>query len=319
MIRRIWLPLLSLLLVASVAAGCGGARPQAPKPAEPAATTAAAPKGKQTTYPITVKDALGRDVTIPAEPKRIVSVAPANTEIVFALGKGGSLVGRSDFDNFPAEAASVPSIGGFMPPNYEKIIATKPDLLLLTGGSDEARNKLINEYKLNVFVVNPGTFAELYTSIKDLGVVLNAQDAAEKLAADMQGAVKEITDKVAKAASKPKVFYEVWHEPLMTTGTGTYINEMISLAGGVNVGAEVKGWAEISSELVAKANPDIIIASSADDLAQIKARQAWAGFKAVKDGKVILVGDPDQASRPGPRLVLALKWFAETIHPELFK
>ncbi|HWI65207.1 MAG TPA: ABC transporter substrate-binding protein [Symbiobacteriaceae bacterium] len=324
MSRRIWTLLISLLLVVSVVAGCGGAAKET-KPTQPAAEekkveAAAKPAAKTTVYPVTVKDAIGRDVVIPAEPKRILSVTPANTELTFALGKGGSLVGRSDWCDYPEEAKKLPSIGGFQPqPSYEKIVALQPDLVLLTSGSDDARNKLISEYKLNVFVVSPQTFEDAYAGIKTLGVVLNAQEAAEKLVADMQAAVKEVTDKVAKAASKPKVYYEVWDEPLMTAGTGTFINDMINLAGGVNVGAETKGWATINAELVAKANPDIIIASSPMNLEKIQARTAWAGFKAVKDGKVLAVADANHVSRPGPRLVLGLKWFAQTLHPELFK
>jgi iron complex transport system substrate-binding protein len=315
-------PLIALLLLLSVVAGCGGAAPKETAPTQPATAQKPAPAaatGKQTTYPVTVKDDLGRDVTIPAEPKRIVSVAPSNTELLFALGKGSVLVGRSDFDDYPAEVASIPSIGGWMPPNFEKIVAAKPDLMLLVGGSDDARKKLVEEYKLNVFVLDPQTFDQAYDGIKRLGVAINAQEAAEKVVADMQAAVKEVTDKVAKATAKPKVYYEVWDEPLMTVGAGTYIDDMIRIAGGINVAADTKGWATVNAELIAKANPDIIIASSADIEGKIKARPTWAEFKAVKDGKVVVVADANHVSRPGPRLVLGLQFFAKTIHPELFK
>jgi iron complex transport system substrate-binding protein len=318
--RRIWIALLSLLLVASVIAGCSGAKttPEQTQPAAAKPAEAAKAQPKQTTYPVTVKDGAGRDVTIPAEPKRIVSVAPSDTELVFALGKGGSLVGRSDFDTYPAEVKNVPSVGGFMPPNYEKIVAAKPDLLLVIGGSENERNKLINDYKLNVFVVDPKNFDQLYAGIKNLGVVLNAQEAAEKVVADMQAAVKAVTDKVATAQVKPKVYYEVWDEPLMTAGTGTFVNDLITLAGGVNVGADVQGWANYSAEKVAAANPDVIVASSKDDLDKVKARKGWESFKAVKENKVVTIDDPNLITIPGPRLVQGLQWFAKTIHPELF-
>lgn len=311
----------ALLLLVSVLAGCGGtATQEAPKPAadqKPAPEAKAQPK--QTTYPLTLKDDAGRDVTIAAEPKRILSVAPSNTELLFALGKGKSLVGRSEFDDYPAEAKEIPSVGGFFPPDYEKIVATKPDLVLVVTGSDEARNKLVNDYKLNVYVVNPQTFDELYASTLKLGQVINAQEAAEKLVADMKAQVKEIADKAAKATTKPSVYYEVWDEPLMTAGTGTFINDLITLAGGTNAGAEVKGWSNISAEQVAKANPDLIVASSPDIQAKIKARANWSAYKAVKEGKILVVSDANPVDRPGPRLVLGLKWFAQAIHPELFK
>jgi iron complex transport system substrate-binding protein len=319
MIRRIAPAVTSFLLLGALVAGCGGAAPQeTAKPADqPAAVAPAQPK--QTTYPLTIKDDAGREVTLTAQPKRILSVAPANTELVFALGLGKSLVGRSDFDDYPAEVKDIPSVGGFFPPDYEKIIATKPDLVLLAAGSDEARDKLAGEYKLNVYVVDPKTFDELYNGVTKLGQVLNAQEAAEKVVTDMKAQVKAITDKVATASSKPTVYYEVWDEPLMTAGTGTFINDLITLAGGTNVGADVKGWATYSAEQVAKANPDVIVASSADIEAKIKARQGWGSFKAVKEGKIATIADPNLIVRPGPRLVLGLEWFAKTLHPELFK
>jgi iron complex transport system substrate-binding protein len=322
MTRRVWILLTALVLTLSLLAGCGSSPAQETKPAQPtqpAAEQAKVPQPKQTTYPITVKDAAGRDVTLTAEPKRILSVAPANTELVFALGKGASLVGRSDFDDYPAEVKNIPAIGGFMPPNYEKIVGATPDLVLVIGGSDNERNKLTQDYKLNVFVVQPDTFDQLYTQIKTLGIALNAQDAAEKVVADMQKAVKEVTDKVAAATAKPKVYYETWDDPLSTAGAGTFINDVITLAGGANIAADVKGWAQYSVEKVAAANPDFIVANNKDLEAKIKARKGWEAFKAIKESKVIAIPDENLIVRPGPRLVQGLQWMAKTLHPELFK
>jgi len=318
--RRIFTLALSLVLAFTFLAGCGSTTKEAyhKKPAEPPKTENKAPEVKKTTYPLTVKDAAGREVTIKAEPKRIVSVAPSNTELVFALGKGSSLVGRSDWCDYPAEAKNIATIGNMSPPNYEKILSTNPDLILMISGSKDAREKLAGEFKLPVYVVDPQTFDEVYEGVKNLGIVLNAQEQAEKVVADLQKGVKEITDKTAKAQSKPKVFYEVWDDPLMTAGTGTFIDDMIRLSGGVNVGAEVKGWADFSKEKLAAANPDIYIGSMAGTEAKIKGRAGWEGLKAVKENKVFAVADANVVSRPGPRLVLGLKWFAETVHPELF-
>ncbi len=322
--RRNWMNLLaSLLLIVLVLTGCGGAATQ-PAPAGAAKETKVPqteqPKqSRQTTYPITVRDGAGRDVTIPAEPKRIVSVAPSNTELVFAVGKGGALVGRSQFDDYPPEVKQIDSIGGFAPPNYEQIVGKQPDLLLMIGGSKDARDKLVTDYKLNVFVVDPKNFDELYAGIKSLGLILNAQEQADKVTVEMQKAVKVITDKTGKAAGKPKVFYQVWDNPLMTAGSGTFIDDLIRLAGGENVGASVKGWANFSAEQLVAANPDIMIASTRDAAEKVKTQQGWEGLKAVKEARVYGVEDANLVSRPGPRLVLGLKWLAETIHPELFK
>lgn len=313
--RQIWTALLSLTLVAGVVAGCGGAPT---KPTSNEADSASTSTPKQTTYPITIKDGAGRDVTLKAEPKRIVSVAPSNTELVFALGKGGALVGRSDYCDYPEEAKKIESVGGFAPPNYEKVLSMEPDLILMIGGSKDAREKLVNEYKQTVFVMDPKNFEGLYEGIQNLGVALNAQEQAAKVIADMKGEIEAISEKAAKATSKPKVFYEVWSDPLMTAGSGTFIDDMITAAGGVNAGADVKGWANFSLEQLAAANPEIIMTGSADRVAQIKSRSGWEGFKAIKDGKVFGAPDENLVSRPGPRLVQGLKWFAETIHPEIF-
>jgi len=321
MTRRNWMNVLtSLLLIVTVLTGCGGVATQpAPAASAKAAQTEQPKQSRQTTYPITVKDGAGRDVTIPAEPKRIVSLAPSNTELVFAVGKGSTLVGRSQFDDYPPEVKQIDSIGGFAPPNYELIVGKQPDLLLLIGGSKDAREKLVTEYKLNVFVVDPKNLDELYAGIKSLGLILNAQEQSDKVTGEMQKAVKAITEKTDKAASKPKVFYQVWDDPLMTAGSGTFIDDLIRLAGGENVGASVKGWANFSPEQLVAANPDFLIASTRDAAEKVKTQKGWEGLKAIKEARVYGVEDANLVSRPGPRLVLGLKWFAETIHPELFK
>jgi iron complex transport system substrate-binding protein len=316
--RRLWPIVAALMLILTILAGCGTA-PGKSGESKPESQAPSAAQSKQTTYPVTLKDGAGRDVTIAAEPRRIVSVAPSNTELVFALGKGKYLVGRSDFCDYPEEAKQIPSIGNFFPPDYEKIVSLKPDLILVIGGSEEARNKLIQDYKLTVFVVDPQNFDQLYATIKTLGVALNAQEQAEKLVATMQQQVDAIAQKAATATNKPKVFYEVWDDPLMTAGAQTFIDDMIRLAGGVNIAADVKGWVPYKAEQVAAQNPDIIIAASPDGAAKIKQRKGWESFKAIKDGKVFSVADPNVVARPGPRLVEGLKFFARTLHPELFQ
>ncbi len=315
----------ALLLLMTLVAGCGStpktSEPTpAPAPAQPAASTneAAKPASKATTYPITVKDAAGRDITFNAEPKRIVSVVPANTELVFALGKGSSLVGRSDFCDYPAEAQQVESIGG-IPFNFEKIVSLKPDLILFYNGSEQDRTKLEQEYNLTTFVVDPGNFAELYAGVTSLGQVLNAQEAAQKLVADMQAATKAVEEKVAKATTKPVVFYEVWHDPLQTAGPNSFIDDMIRLAGGTNAAADTKDpWAMFSLEQLAAANPDVIFTGTPDGAKAILERKGWESLKAVKDGKVFGAPDQNLVVRPGPRLIQGLNWMAEQIHPELF-
>lgn len=321
MIRRMWASLLALFMLASALAGCSGAQETKPEtqtqPVARDTKTTQAPK--QTAYPITLKDGAGRDVTIKAEPKRIVSMAPSNTELVFALGRGSSMVARGEFDDYPAEVKNLPSIGGIQKVEYEKIVSLQPDLFLMIGGSDDVRNKLANDHGITVFVLDPKNFDQLYDGIKTLGVAINAQEQAEKMVADMQKSVKEIADKTSKANNKPKVFYEVWHDPLMTAGSETWIDDLIKLAGGVNAGGDVKGWTNYSLEKLQAGNPDIILVGGEKTATELKARKGWEGIKAVKENKVLVTIDPSLLTRPGPRLVQGLKWMAETLQPELIK
>jgi iron complex transport system substrate-binding protein len=314
--RKLWALILSLGLVSFAMAGCSASKQETRTAPAPAQETKQ-PAAKKTKYPITLKDSAGRDVTIPAEPKRIVSAAPSNTELVFALGKGSSLVGRTDFCDYPAEATKIESIGGFSRPNYEKIVNLKPDLLLMIGGTVEVRTKLTDEFKINVFVVDPKNFDQLFDGIEELGQILDAQESADKVIGEMQQATKEISDKATTATTKPKVFYEVWHDPLLTAGTGTFIDDLIKLAGGTNAGGDVAGWATYSLEKLQANNPDIMV-TGREQAPQVKARKGWEGLKAVKENKVLFVPDANTVQRPGPRLIEGLKWFAQTLHPELF-
>lgn len=309
--RSLGLLLLPVLLLTA----CTAKAPEAPK-TETQAPAQTQPAPAQTTYPLTITDDAGRSVTLNAEPRRVVSVAPSNTELLFALGKGDILVGRSDFDDYPAEVSKVPSIGGFFPPNYEAIVGAKPDLILVIGGSDEARDKLANEYKLNVLVVQPETLNDVYKDIALLGQVVNAQPAATKLVDQMKADVAAVTSKVAGKA-KPTVFYESWHDPLMTAGTTTFIDDLITLAGGVNIAADVKGWTNYSLEQVQAKDPDFYVTSK-EAVATVGQRPGFGGLTAVKEQKVFGMDDPNIGVRPGPRLILGLQWFAKILHPELF-
>ena len=326
MLKRLRIALIPLVLLLVTA--CGGAAPAqtSPAPAPTPAPAPAAPAPKHTTYPLTVKDSADREVTLQAAPQRILSLAPSNTEIIWALGKGSWQVGRTDYCDYPPEAKTVESVGGMVDPSVEKMAALKPDLVLMTGGSTSTklRDKLTRDLHMTVYVADPQNFEQVYASIRQLGVVLDAQDAAGNVVADMQAKVKAIADKTGSLSGdkKPKVFYEVWDNPLMTAGPDSFIDDMIRLAGGVNIGAQAsERWAKFSLETLAAGNPDIIISPNQKSVDALKARQrkGWENLKAVKDGSIALVPDQNLVSRPGPRLVQGLAWFARTVHPELFQ
>lgn len=273
-------------------------------------------------FPITVKDDVGRRVTIPKEPQRIISTAPAVTEILFALGLGEKVVGVSTFCNYPEEAKTKEKIGTFQSPNIEKILSLKPDLVVATGGVQRQTVEKLEQLGIPVFVSYPGTLEDVIKSIYTIGRICGAEKNAKDLAFDLKLRVAKVTSKVAKAKSKPKVFFELWHEPLMSAGPGSFIDDLIKKAGGINIAGSAKSAYPIFSlEQLVKEDPDIIIgaeSSMGGNPLEISKRPGWNNLKAVKNQKVYTIND-DIVFRSGPRLVLALEIIAKYLHPELFK
>ncbi|MFO7273529.1 MAG: cobalamin-binding protein [Bacillota bacterium] len=274
----------------------------------------------ETVYPITLIDGAGREVTLAAEPQRILSLGPSATEAIFALGRGDRLVGRTDWCNFPEEALSVPSVGSLFPPDYERILETEPDLVVMIEGSVDVREKLEQEYGLQVFVYAPATFEQLFDQMVALGQALNAREAAEAIVAEMRAEVAGIEAKTASLTDRPVVFYVVWPDPLSTAGPGSFIDDMIRIAGGVNAAGDAGSpWPTFSVEQLIAADPDVIVAGSQALAQEILTRPGWESIKAVRNGRVVSVPNEDIVVRPGPRLSEGLRWFAATLHPDLFQ
>lgn len=326
----------SLLLV-TLLAGCGGT-PQAGNSGaegqqpvgrqeateQPGSTQAGeeeqAGETEAGAFPITLIDGAGREITIEAEPQRILSLGPSATEAVFALGRGDRLVGRTDWCNFPAEALDVPAVGSLFPPDYERILATEPDLVLMIEGSVDVRDKLEQEYGLKTFVFAPSTFEELYTEVVALGRALGAVEAAEAMVAEIRGEVEAIEAKTASVTERPVVFYEVWPDPLSTAGPGSFIDDMIRIAGGINAAGDAdSAWPPFSVEELLAADPDVIVTGSPEMAQDVLSRPGWESIKAVREGRVVGVPNEDIVVRPGPRLIEGLRLFAETLHPDLFQ
>jgi len=273
----------------------------------------------QAAYPITLVDGAGREVTIEAEPQRILSLGPSATEVIFALGRGDRLVGRTDWCNFPEAALEVPAVGSLFPPDYERILATEPDLVIMIEGSVEVRDRLEQEYGLKTFVFAPATFEDLFTEMVALGRALGAPEAAEALVAEMRAEVEEIESTTLRISYRPVVFYEVWPDPLSTAGPGSFIDDMIRIAGGINAAGNADGpWPSFSVEQLLAADPEIIVTGSPDMVQDVLTRPGWESVRAVQEGRVVAVPNEDIVVRPGPRLIEGLRWFAATLHPGLF-
>jgi iron complex transport system substrate-binding protein len=268
-----------------------------------------------------VTDEAGRRVQLPLHIDRIVSLAPNLTEIVYAVGAGDSLVGDTEYCDYPEAAKRVAKIGDTMHPSVERIIALKPQVVLVSTASQlEAFTKQLDEQKIAVYVTNPRSLDEVFHSIEMLGQLFGHQDTAVSVVADLRqraGAVEA----AMRSAKSVKVFYQVSGEPLYTIGRDAYLTDLVRRAGGVSVTAEVPGaFPRFSDEAALAARPEAIILPSGGSMGTANSTVA-ASLKnspAALDGRVYKIND-DHLSRPGPRLVDGLEEMARVLHPEAFK
>jgi iron complex transport system substrate-binding protein len=289
----------------------------------PAQEAAQTPTSSPTPTPITITDDYGRTVTINEYPQRIISLSPAHTEILFALGLGDRIVGVSDYSDYPPEALTKPNVGSYDTPNIEVIIAQEPDLVLATE-EHEAETQQLEDRGITVFATNPQTVSEVLETIVTIGKITGKDEEANALVDDMQQRMDAITAKTSQltAEQRPRVFFPIWHDPIWTVGSGTFHDELIQMAGGVNIAGELSGYVDMSLESVIDANPQVIIAGvgmgeGADLTFQfMETDDRLAGTDARINGNVYSA-DMDIVSRPGPRLVEALETFFRLIHPEL--
>jgi iron complex transport system substrate-binding protein len=278
--------------------------------------------------PVVVQDAEGKEFRLDRPAERIISLAPSNTEILYAIGAGKQVVAREDFSNYPEEAKSLPSVGGNSGKyNLEEIAKLQPDLILaspLTAGDVVQSLKTITQ---NVFVVpNPKDMEGLYANLMTVGTLTGRQKEAEKLSGELEARVKAVLEKIAPSSSMPKVFYELdATDPAKpwTAGPGTFIDLLIGKAGGYNIGGSLEGeWAQISQEALIVENPDIILLGDAlyggITPESVAARPGWSEINAVRNGRVLAFND-DLVSRPGPRMVQGLEELAKLLHPDAFK
>jgi len=270
----------------------------------------------QTIYPLKITDSYDRTVTLEKEPKRVVSVAPNITEIIYALGKGNTLVGRTDFCNYPAEAAKVSSVGGMQDANIEKIVALKPDVVI--AASFFTKEMVQKLEKLNVKVValyGPESFEGAYDVISKVGKILNVDSKANEVIQTMKNKVESVEKRV-KGLDKPSIYYVIGFGKSgdYTAGKDTFIGQMIEMAGGKNAAEDVKGW-QYSLERLVKNNPDMMVCAR-DNFTKngLIAADGYKQLKAVKEGRIFEV-DGDAISRPGPRLADALVELSNIIHP----
>ncbi len=291
-----------------------------PAPAKAPETSAAPTAAPVASFPLTIKDDAGRDVVIPKAPQRIVSLSSSNTEILFALGLEGKIAGVDDYSNYPAGAKDKPKVGGFAKPDLEKIVALEPDLVLGTSIHVKSTLPELERRNLRTVIVDPKSVKSVLEKIQLLGKITGQTKEADTLAASMQETIDTVISKV-KGANPVRVFYEISPD-LYTAGPGTFVNDVLQLAGGANVAANAgQEWPQLSKEALILADPEVVLL--ADQPANVTpeavaARPGWSGVSAVKNKRVMLISD-DLTSRPGPRVVDGIEMVAKILNPDRVK
>jgi cobalamin transport system substrate-binding protein len=335
--------LILILMVGPLLSACGTASPAPAQTTEPAPATeiaptqeaapgsdsapTAEPTQEPTSGKMTFTDDLGNTIELDGYPKAIVSISASTTEILFAIGAGDQVVGRDEYSTYPDAALKVPSVGAMwdeLP--TEAILALQPDLVIAAQIISEDQVQNLRDLGLKVYwQANPTSYEGLWKNLRTIAQMTGHEAETESLIADLDSRFTAVQDKVATVSSRPSTFYELdatdpsnpW-----TTGSGTFIDYIISQAGGTNAASALQGdYAQISSEQLIAVNPDIILLADAlygVTAESVAGRPGWNTITAVKNNAIYPI-DPNMMSVPGPRLVNALEETAKILHPELFK
>jgi iron complex transport system substrate-binding protein len=280
----------------------------------------AAPASPGSAFPVTVTDDDGVAVTIQAAPRRIITFAPSNTEIVFALGLGNRLVGVSGaFDDHPPEAAQIEQVGGAgefgVDPNVEKVVSLQPDLLLAIGGGSQWKESL-RDLGIPVFTVNATDFEDLLTDIGTVGRITGSVQQAERLTGQMEARANEVAQ-AESAGDRTTCFFEAYYPPLTTVGPNTFIFDLLERAGCDPVTSGAKSdYPQWSVDRLVQQGPDVYLVSSESGVSaeSVGDRAGFQAIAAIQEGRVHLVNS-DLITRPGPRVVEGLELLAELLYP----
>ena len=275
------------------------------------------PESFKVSYPLTITDFAGREITIEKEPERIVSLAPSITETLFYIGAGDKLIGVTKWADFPPAVENITKVGGYGKyANLEIIASLQPDLIIADDYSLSILDQL--ERIAPVVIVAPKNIEEIYQKIELLGKITNREEGARAVIAEMRGRVSYVTSMVV-GRPRPRVLFITWWNPLYVPGNGTFQDDLIRLAGGENIFADVNGWAQVSIEQVLERNPEIIILSAHAGISPEElCNTELANTDALRNGRVYVISDDNTVSRPGPRIVHGLEEMARYLHPEAF-
>jgi len=254
--------------------------------------------------------------------QRYISLAPSTTEILFSLGLSDNIVGVSSYCNYPPEAKAKAKAGDFSHPDIEKIISLKPDYIFCTGLEQAQAIVELRRLKFNVYVADPANIEELLKSIRDIGRITRREKEAAALTGKMKADIEKAkaNAQLIPQEKRVKVFVEIWHEPLMTAGKGSFVDELIALAGGINIAHDLpRPYCYFSAEKVVSLNPGCIILTYMDKqspLRLVEGRFGWKNIDAVKNKRVFNDIDPDELLRPGPRISEGVLAIQKKLYPK---
>jgi len=269
-------------------------------------------------------DEAGRRVSVPVSPQRIISLAPAMTETLFALGVEDRIGGVTDFCDYPPAARKKPRIGGAINPNFEQIVALQPDLVLAQALTLNRRETVdaLERLGLTVYATSASTVEGVLESTRLVGEVTGAGQRGEQLVTQLRERLGRLKQRLEGRPPR-RVLFVVWHEPLISVGTETFLGDALRLAGAVPVVETEQDWPRLSLEEVVRQQPEYLVFASAHEqgvehlLAGLKQRPGWRDLEAMKHHRVAIVSDA--INRPAPRLVEAIEQLARQLHPEAFE
>jgi iron complex transport system substrate-binding protein len=271
--------------------------------------------------PMLLTDEAGRHVAIPADVRRVVSLAPNLTEIVYALGRGDQLAGDTDFCDYPPAATRKPHVGGPINPNFEQIVALMPDLVLATEAINRRETvDALDRLRLPVYVTDPHSVDGMVASVEHIGAALHAEDSAEALVSGLRERLSSLDQKLAGATPR-RVLFVVWPDPLISVGRDTFISDALRRAGAQSVVDTSAEWPRVNLEEIIRLQPEFLVFASAHagdtqhDIEALRTRPGWRDLDALRDGKIAVISDA--INRPAPRLVDAIEQLARALHPEL--
>ena len=276
-------------------------------------------------FPVTITDGLGEKVVIEEKPAKIISISPQTTENLFAVGAGEQVIGVTTYADYPKEATKVDKIGTITEPNIEKIVAMEPDLVIAASVNKMETIERLKELNIKVAGFKASNVNTAIENIKKIGKITGNQDIAEQVTADMYikiSEMKNLIDKKLANNNRPRVFYELWSDPLYTAGIDNFIDDLIHMAGGFNIGrlAETQ-WPQFSLEKLLVEDPEVYISTPHSAEMQvskesIKNRKRFKNITAIKNDRVYII-DQNIINRASPRLLIGLSQLTKAIWPDL--